>query len=599
MSRLGTSTGKFRSPSAAHLTKSGSSKESDGCTFSVQGQVSDSSGRKLSGYVVEAYDVDLRHEQFLGEAKTALSTGSPPQARYSIRYSSSSFRRSEKDSADLKVKVFPPNCGRGSNREPVAASDIVFNAPTNAVVDIVVPSVPGKTPCEFDLLVKDIEPLLDGLKFNDLIEDNVHHDITFLAGETAQAADKIRNLAAAFKASTTTNAAIGAELFYGIYRQNLSSDPSAFVTLDIDAIMLALQKSMDENIINQRTSKELDDIRTLFINQIAKAALTDPNNQAKPSPLHTVLTSADIKQPQRFIDAFSNHTGPIEDFWKKLDTDPEFKGKTESMQFGLQLGLLTLNHAPLLKELQSRKQSGEITSVRDLAAYSNQKWLEILQKKDVGVPNIIPGNDQNEKTQKMATAITQLVEDAFPTSFVAARLSDPDDDTKFGPLPTKPDLTTFFKANPGFDLKTTRLAEYLTLPGSTLAGVRDPEALKTSIGAIQRIYAITPRYVQMRALVADGITSSLQISTLGRSTFQILYADKLGGEGEALHIYERGRKVNAAASSILMQFGFAGSKVRPIAIRDPILSTLDITKQIPDLATLFGGMDICVCDGCR
>ncbi|KAH7138742.1 hypothetical protein B0J11DRAFT_515200 [Dendryphion nanum] len=576
---------------------------SDARTFTVHGQVSDSSGRLLVGYIVEAYDVDLRHEQLLGQAKTAPSssqTSSPPQGTYSITYSSASFRRSEKGTADLRVKVFPPICPPGTPREPTAVSEILFNAPVDAVVDLVVVSVAGKTPCEFDLLVQDIKPLLDGVGFEDLVEDDTHKDITFLAGETAQDADKIRDLAGAFKAAISApKAGISAELFYGIYRQNLPSDPKALVTLNIDAIMEALEKSIDENLINQRTSKELSAIRTSFYNLISKLSLSDPENPGKPSALQDLLFSSNIKQPQHFLDAFANHEGPVEDFWKKLEADPEFKGKTGSIQFGLQLGLLTLNHAPLLKELQARKQNGGITSVRDLAAYSEKTWLGILQKPEIGVPDIVTGVDQTAKIKKMATAITNLLEDVFPTPFVAARFSDSDDDTTYGPLETKPDLATFFKANPTFDLKTTRLTEYLTFPSSTLEGVKNTVALKNTVRAIQRLYAVAPRYAQMRPLVANGLTSSLQISKMGRTAFQLRYADTLGGEAEALHVYERARKTNAAASSLLMDFGFAGSKVFPAGIWKGTWALLDVDKRVPDLETLFGGLDMCVCDGCR
>src|SRR4051794_27188040 len=138
--------------------------------LSVHGKVTNVFGKALIRYSVEVEDVDLRHEQFLGRTYTCA-----PDGRYSILYSPDSFRRAEKGSADLKVYVFGPD-QKSSGRKPVAVSQIMFNAPDDATIDIVVGDAGGKSPSEYDLLMSNIEPLLDGAKIEDLLEDDTHHD---------------------------------------------------------------------------------------------------------------------------------------------------------------------------------------------------------------------------------------------------------------------------------------------------------------------------------------------------------------------------------------------------------------------------------------
>src|SRR5713101_1789434 len=104
--------------------------------FIVQGNIFLEDRRPVSGVLVRAVDKDLpsrdlrgngrRSEEPLGEARTDM------QGHYEIAYTAGQFLRAEKESADLVIRVFGPN-----NRQ-FGMSDVRFQAPPNATMDLVI-----------------------------------------------------------------------------------------------------------------------------------------------------------------------------------------------------------------------------------------------------------------------------------------------------------------------------------------------------------------------------------------------------------------------------------------------------------------------------
>jgi peptidoglycan hydrolase-like protein with peptidoglycan-binding domain len=66
----------------------------------VRGQVRQPDGSPFASALVRAFDMDLRSEELLGEVTTDEA------GRYEITYTAEQFRRAEKDSADLYVRVY-------------------------------------------------------------------------------------------------------------------------------------------------------------------------------------------------------------------------------------------------------------------------------------------------------------------------------------------------------------------------------------------------------------------------------------------------------------------------------------------------------------
>jgi hypothetical protein len=116
--------------------------------FSVSGRITDAqTGEGIANLIVRAFDRDLRGEELLGEALTS------PNGSYSITYAAEQFMTAEKNSADLIVRVF------SRTDERLAESEIVYNAPTQVIVNLTV-ALNQVLLSEFERLSAEIAPLL-------------------------------------------------------------------------------------------------------------------------------------------------------------------------------------------------------------------------------------------------------------------------------------------------------------------------------------------------------------------------------------------------------------------------------------------------------
>lgn len=209
-------------------------------SYIVKGVLLDESGTSLKSIIMRAFDKGLRKEEPLGETKTAKD------GSYKIEYSADMFKKAEKESADLVVKAY------GAKNELLATSDIFFNAPREAKIDLTIPSLKYKLPSEFERIKRDIEPLLKGAKVRELEENDKYHDVTFLAGETGFSRACIEHFIISHRLYLKTK--ITCEFWYGILRQSLLADPSTFLKGDQT---LATET---ENILNKMDSLKREDI---------------------------------------------------------------------------------------------------------------------------------------------------------------------------------------------------------------------------------------------------------------------------------------------------------------------------------------------------
>jgi receptor-binding and translocation channel-forming TcA subunit of Tc toxin/ABC toxin-like protein/neuraminidase-like protein/putative peptidoglycan binding protein/virulence plasmid A protein len=549
-------------------------------SFVVKGWVRRADGSVLPGVVVRAFDKDLRSEQLLQEVRT------DDEGRYEIRYSAGQFSRAEKGGADLRVVAY------SSDGQEIASSPVLFNARPEENIDLVMGGEAYRGPSEFEQLVKELTPVLQGLSFSELAEDDEHRDVTFLSHETGQDAHRINFLIQAHRLSQKTG--LAAEVFYGLFRQALPTELSALLAQSPDVQRRALIRAADENIIPARFGKEADAILETLKKLIAKLAVEQPAEDGQPSLAALLGTKLqEVKQQEAFLTAYINHTGAIEEFWQKLKDRPEFSDQVEGLQFTLQAGALTKNHLPLVQELQRMQQTGEITALSDLTRFDENDWQIIVARPSgngiVGVPSDVSGEDDNEKVSNYARVITHMLEDAFPTAFITRRIEKDE-------LHGKNDLVTFFNANPGFDLRATRLDTYLKAQPAALDNVADTVGTKSTIKSMQRLYKIAPRYSQTAALLKDGLDSAHAVTRLGQNVFIDRYGDTLGGAAQARDIHEKAQQVQAVALNLLADFGPTMGRTRTHAVPDE--QVLEV-EGVPEWATLFGSLEMCECEHCQ
>lgn len=217
--------------------------------FKVSGVVRDRDCKPASGLTVRAFDKDLRSEQPLGLPATTDKNG-----HYEITYSSTDFSADEQGSADLIVRAYLPGEVIPSAESPI----IIYDAKKEETIDLV---IGGKCrgPSEYDLLIAEITPLLDGLTSPaDLVENTEHQDITFLSNETGQDRQRINFLAVAYRSKNQTGQP--AEAFYGFFRKGLPTDLPALLANSRETLRSALEAAIEENIIPARLKDEVENI---------------------------------------------------------------------------------------------------------------------------------------------------------------------------------------------------------------------------------------------------------------------------------------------------------------------------------------------------
>jgi hypothetical protein len=205
-------------------------------TFSVGGQIRAVDGQSTGSLLVRAYDRDLRSEQLLGDATTDERGG------YRIAYTAVQFRRADKRSADLLLRVFAAD-----GTSPLGESAVMFNAPRDARIDVEA-EVRGDRAAmisEYDRQLASLRPALDGVTLAQLTEE----DIEFLAGETRIPRESIELMQLAAVAERDT--AIASEAFYGWLRQGVSLPVDALIERDNAALVDALRNAVDNGLVPQ------------------------------------------------------------------------------------------------------------------------------------------------------------------------------------------------------------------------------------------------------------------------------------------------------------------------------------------------------------
>lgn len=637
---------KKRATGAANLPAGAPGSAESGSQRIVRGRISRPDGSPAAGVLVRAYDIDLRHEEPLGDEVRAHSDG-----RYEITYTAAQFRRAEKGSADLRV------CVRDEKGSELVSSEVLFNAPAEAMLDITLPAEP-ELRSEFELLVNAILPLLQGQGQDgqDLpITELEAKDIFFLTQETGQPSERIALLVAAAKASLAAgpastmevkrrvndsdHPAVHAEAFYGWFRQGLPASLPDLLAQNAQVLRESLERSVRDNIIPKLSDRELDEIVNKLM-ELKAGLMLKPADRDQPASLGDLLQTTSLSpDKQRRIAALQvEHGGETDAFWKALNEVEDFDAhEIDELRLTLPLGRLTGNHLPLIVELQRAAPADRVGTpgqdltiaqlnasvLRPFAHLDAADWKEILLRlqddgQPIGAPPTTPGADLKEKVDNYAADLNRFIENALPTAVVASRLDkDSDEDSPFKTV--KDDLKTFFDNNPSFELGATPVEMYLAEGrDAKLSNVADSLAMVAHLKNLQRVFKITPRYPEIRALLADDLHSAGAMVAVGERRFVEKYAAPLGGPGKALETYRKAERVHATALHVFMRYDASFNSPLPYVIAGDLaertarvygetgshlaavmLPDYRASAQGFDWRTLFGSLDLCDCEHCR
>ncbi len=553
----------------------------------VRGQVRYEDGLPIAGLKVQAFDRRLRQELTLGETTTDAD------GRYAIYYSVQELRRTGRRTVCLLVRALGKK--EGEREESVLAeSDVVFEAGIVEKINLRVPGGLQHAWSEYEQLMTEIEPLLEGAPVSSLSEDEKQQDVSYLSGKLNRDVRKLAQLAGAHKLAERTG--LPPEILFGLAREQLPLKLSALLAQSARRRRNALTAAIREHIIPGRLLDELDRIEARFRELVAHHALEGAGEEGG-GPLGALLGMTGLPKPvqARFAAEFVGHRAPVPEFWKKLRGDPQFRGHVDELQFAFQLSALTANHVPLMRRILRLQRTGDIRNVRDLARFNADDWKKIvLQPDDTGkatFPPEIAGKDDDEKAGRYAEILTRMVEDSFPVESLAQRMQRPGDNTPAG---TRAFFKNVLDRAVSFDLGRATIDAFLKDNPALLKGVGDVAALGKDLKARQRLFNLVPWHEQMVPLLDAGLTSASAVNRMGRLAFAAEFGPQLGGKLASMKIHAKAGHITAAALNVLANLGpWFRFPMNVLPWSAPGVDGL------PDWETLFGPFDFCTCDQCR
>jgi hypothetical protein len=269
--------------------------------FIVKGQVHQTDGDPANGILISAFDVDLCNQQLLGQTQTDR------KGFYQIQYSAEQFSKLEKGKADLVVKVL------STSDVVLVASPISFNAPAVAEIDLTIPAQALPPLPLFDKIRRDLAPLLEDLRAEDLEENQEHQDLTFLSSETGFTKDTLARFVLAHK---LVQQGIQAEFWFVLLgssfyeyteerslAEQLAAILEALPSLNAIAVRKALIRGFNEKEIAETFQGNVTEWIDAFLTLVARREVTATH---KVTFVKAVLEDARIQSTEKQI-KFARH----------------------------------------------------------------------------------------------------------------------------------------------------------------------------------------------------------------------------------------------------------------------------------------------------
>lgn len=583
----------------------------DGREYKVTGKVT--GNKAVEDINIVAFDVDLRGAAIFDTAQSLNEleksegfellgkTTTNQFGKYEIPFKTQSFIKSEKGKADVIVYAAREGriIGRSSlahlkdyNEKLIENWDIPLDGGTRSF-------------SEYEIIQKETKPLLQGLSWKQIAFSS--KTIKFLADESEIDFTKITLFVKAGELAEEINffdRVVAAELIYGMIRdmKPFSISWNRIASTQISELKQATARSIANNTISYYKEDIIEEFITNLYSFALNQTLEEKPADNRPSPgdiLNLVLP--DNKDLQSaFLSSYANYNGEPEDFWAQvLPTQPGFADQPDlvrKLQFTNQLSYLTLNHLPLMQEVQNR---GYI-HVKDMAG--NMELNEVVEIiRQTGVPEEIAGSNEEEKIRNYAAVFHGALEAAFPTQAVERMIKNQAITVEEPEIHRS--LLTFFNNAEGFDLTTTPVTAYLQDHPDVINQIEEKDREKTinQLKKLQRTIQVSPGSSAMGVLLKNDLTSSYKISRMSKEGFLASYGSQFQDVQIADKVYERANYIQSQNELVFRTIGESINSYSPYVVGDhtskPKMEET-VAKVLPNYTELFGPQDSCKCEHC-
>lgn len=573
--------------------------------YRVYGTVTDVQGNPLPGILVRAFDRDLRNEEPLGEKLTDEA------GKYEILYNPESFKRAEKQYADLSVKAYANN-GKQLLYEP-AIDDIIYNAPPEKKVDITVRVAVQPTENEFDTILRQLPPLIENVPLTTLREDTRTRDITFLARETGIPSLRLQYIVIAHRLQAISK--IDAAFFYGLLRKDtllkldLAKVFNARVPIDINAadkpilydvaladekqVNIDIQAAIKEMIIPERIGAQLREIQAILAQYRDEARRFEEEEKKKKimDTLTNFLMKDKLGEMQQIFESNRQDYTKVLDAISAADFFITEKDKPRA-QVTLALADILGFNDKIIQTVSETQQINRPQDIKKLAKLNSAAWRDLLSQSARGLDvDIDPA-----LIKVHASALSRRMESSYPTTAFTAQLERAKEKTG----PHHDAMVKLLTENEDFDLQRSNIDTFFRDKGSRDATVTAP--VIRELKSVQRVFKLVPNYSKTNALLAKKVHSAQSIVATGKSRFVNEVAPSAGiSEAEATVIYNKASNVQAAS---MLLAGELQDTIRTMEIAALNVHTLSakleaVSKDFPNLKSLFQLSDLCACEHCR
>ena len=563
--------GEFPTPFRIHPV------DRDGATFVVRGRVLEATGNGAEGLVVTAYSIDIPEERGLGR------TQSTAEGIYELSYVLPIGSDGERTPMDLQVRVID------RDGQLLAISPVLFDVGEETSVDLF---LGGKLQRAIDKTAYErLTAAVSKFTTLDALPGVGPGQLEVLSKRANVFPVDLASLIQATRISSQWS--LPTPEVYALVREGLGPDFASILHASPARVAETLQRAYDDRRIPapQTGDTPIEPLlETLQGLRIESALLPDGTT----GTFADVLASTGLDDDTRRIVAelWAEGATPT-DLLERVRNDTRVTpSNVEALDFTVSATALTASFLPALQGLQQRRNGGELGSFEDLARWDLRQWRAFVRT--TGYPEIIQGNDDEQRTENFAHALSQAFELERPLEVLTRGLER-------DATPGTEGVAAFLSEQPDFDIRSTVVASYVAgMPAEV-----EPEVLDR-VRHVQRIYALAPafrKYDVTRTLLDIGVQSSAELVHLGRAAFLERAADRLEGvapqvSGQALarQVYDRASLRNGISLALLTRYAPSASATQafPTQFTSPTSGPVAAT-----LASIFGTQGHCACEHCK
>lgn len=423
---------------------------------------------------------------------------------------------------------------------------------------------------EFERLVNILSPLMQGIGFADLQEDEEQFQISFLSKESGIEKVKIELLKNAFAEGNANN--IPAWALFEL--SNLSITGPQWINKTIEDFVILLKPLQPSN--HDENLKELaEKLLSYAKEKLLQQKVSDLKINAD-GVLDHVFASTELHD--NFFRFYAHNEKSMPEFWKEISANPIYKELVPKIQLSLQLSQFTLGNKELIQSLQNNG----IVHSKQLVQISQEKWQDMILMHPDGIPSHIEAETLVEKASIYARELQTMVEIAYPTEVIKNKI-------------VSEAVKTFLNQNSDFDFTTTPIDKYLQVNENTAwHGIENKEKILQEIRQTQRLFAVTTSVDDIKTLYDMGFESAFQISKMTASDFVQTMSGKIEMD-QAFGHHARATAITESASLIYTHLREMAVQVMPSAVG----VQASLANEIPNWENLFGQIEMCECVHCK